>query len=142
MGGGHLPWVAPMTPKAFHGVMAWPRGWEMERGMGGLWEQGASMAMNPLWLQAAMGSFSLNAPDPQAGTLGSSPVLQPPCPGVPIPYPLPTSPGGPAYGCPCCWVPVAVAAVAAGPLTGAVAQNLVIKGRGQVIGFCKCARVH
>lgn len=42
----------------------------------------------------------------------------------------------------CQRVPVATAVAATGPLTEAVAQNLVIKGRGQVIGFCKSNQVH
>lgn len=37
---------------------------------------------------------------------------------------------------------VPAALCAAGPLTETVAQNLVIKGRGQVIGFCKSNQVH
>lgn len=51
-------------------------------------------------------------------------------------------PGGSRPRRPGCRVPAAVALAAAGPLTEAVAQNLVIKGRGQVIGFCKSNQVH
>lgn len=45
-------------------------------------------------------------------------------------------------GLACQQVPAAAAVAAAVPLTETVAQNLVIKGRGQVIAFCKSNQVH
>lgn len=77
-------------------------------------------------------------PHPRGGrvTLGDS---------VPPPPPPPVEAAGSARRAGAaraggCRVPAALAA--AGPLTETVAQNLVIKGRGQVIGFCKSNQVH
>lgn len=112
-------------------------------------QEGGCSPWPPFGHRHQVGSCTLPSSSRSCSATGL--VLSPAATGSPLPT-FPGGCGGPDSGTgaagagglpsPQAGVPAAVALAAAGPLTEAVAQNLVIKGRGQVIGFCKSNQVH